>query len=124
MNQSLLTNGLHFVGPPDKMDMLHLSIEAIKQKLDADVTSRQKTIDLQEQEIHRLHKLIEDKNSQLLQLNEKVAECTRNNEGNRQLINKLLGDISHLNQDIEWYKRTYEKRSLLGTIKEKMSKKR
>jgi len=39
--------------------------------------------------------------------------------GNRQLINKLLGDISRLQNDIDWYKRTYEKRSLLGLLREK-----
>jgi hypothetical protein len=64
--------------------------------------------------------LLEDKNNLILQLNEKVAVCQQNAEGSRQLINKLLNDIERLQQDVEWYKRTYEKRSLLGTIKEKL----
>ena len=44
-------------------------------------------------------------------------------EGNNQLINKLLGELSKLQNDIEWYKLTYEKRSLLGTIREKLFRK-
>jgi len=41
-------------------------------------------------------------------------------EGNKQLINKLLGELSNLQNDIEWYKKTYEQRSFLGTIREKI----
>jgi chromosome segregation ATPase len=121
MKHSLLTNGLPGVSP-DKMEDIQQSLEIIEQKLDGEITSRQKTIDLQEQEIRRLHKILEDKNAQLIQLTDKLAECSRHNEGNRQLINKLLGDQDRLNQDIEWYKRTYEKRSFLGIIKEKLKK--
>ena len=44
-------------------------------------------------------------------------------EGNRQIINKLLGDQSKLQNDIDWYKRTYEQRGLLGTFREKILKK-
>lgn len=74
----------------------------------------------QEQEIKRLHLLLEDKNNLILQLNDKVADCQQNAEGNRQLINKLLNDIERLQQDVEWYKRTYEKRSLAGVIKDRL----
>lgn len=95
-------------------------LAAINYKLDADIAAKQKTIDLHEKEIQRLHQLTEEKNSLLMQMTEKLTECARNNEGSRQLINKLLNDIDRLNQDVEWYRRTYEKRSLLGTIKEKI----
>ena len=44
----------------------------------------------------------------------------RKQEGSKQLINKLLEDIRRYQNDIEWYKRTYETRSLIGTIKEKI----
>ena len=44
----------------------------------------------------------------------------RNIDGNRQLINKLLNDLERMKQDIEWYKRTYEKRTLFGVIKERL----
>lgn len=95
-------------------------LEIIEVKLDAEIAAKQKTIEHQEREIQRLHALTEEKNSFILQLNDRLADCSRNNEGNRQLINKLLNDIDRLQQDLEWYKRTYETRSLLGTIKEKM----
>lgn len=104
------------------MDSIHSSLAAIVRKLDSEMAARQRTVDLQEQEIKRLHLLLEDKNNLILQLNDKVADCKQNAEGSRQLINKLLNDIERLQQDIEWYKRTYEKRSLLGTIKQKIMK--
>jgi vacuolar-type H+-ATPase subunit I/STV1 len=46
----------------------------------------------------------------------------RKQEGTKQLINKLLEDIRRYQNDIEWYKRTYETRSFFGTIKEKLFK--
>jgi len=44
-------------------------------------------------------------------------------EGNKQLINKLLGELSKLQNDVEWYKKTYEQRSFLGMIREKIFRK-
>jgi peptidoglycan hydrolase CwlO-like protein len=104
------------------MEDIRMLLNNIGDKLDREVTARQKTIDTQEKEMLRLHKLLEDKNAVILHLNEKMTECQQNAEGNRQLINKLLNDIERLHQDIEWYKRTYVKRSLLGTLKEKLLK--
>lgn len=46
----------------------------------------------------------------------------RKQEGTKQLINKLLEDIRRYQNDIEWYKRTYETRSFWGIIKEKLIK--
>ena len=94
-------------------------LEVIESKLDAEIAAKQKTIERQEQEIQRLHNLTEEKNTIILQSNDKLAECSRNSEGNRQLINKLLNDIDRLQQDIEWYKRTYEKRSFAGILKQR-----
>lgn len=104
----------------EKMDHIQQSLKMIEDKLDAEITARQKTIDLQEKEMHRLHKMVEEKCNLILVLNERLVECTHSSEGSRQLINKLLNDIDRLQQDIEWYKRTYVKRSLLGTIKQKI----
>lgn len=99
---------------------IQASLDAIHRKLDLGMAARQKTVDLQEQEIKRLHLLLESKNSLILELNEQVAGSRLQAEGSRQLINKLLNDIERLQQDVEWYKRTYETRSLLGTIKQKL----
>ncbi len=99
------------------------SLELIELKLDSEILAKQKTIEHQQQEIQRLHLLIESKDKIILETGEKLKDCTSNNEGNRQLINKLLGDIERLHQDLDWYKRTYEKRSFLGMIKERLIKK-
>jgi len=110
----------NLVTEQEKMDYIQQSLSIIEDKLDAEITARQKTIDLQETEIHRLHKIAEEKNNLIFDLNERLVECMHSSEGSRQLINKLLNDIDRLQQDIEWYKKTYEKRSLLGTIKQKI----
>lgn len=52
-----------------------------------------------------------------------VTELNNQLEANRQLTNKLLGDMARMQQDIDWYRRTYEQRSLLGTLKEKLMRK-
>lgn len=113
----------HSVSDLDKMDDFQQSLEMIEHKLDTEITAKQNTIDRQEQEIQRLHGLVEEKNKIILEINGKLVECMRSSEGNRQLINKLLNDLDRLNRDIEWYKRTFETRSLLGTIRQKLFKK-
>ena len=65
----------------------------------------------------------EKKDSEIRYLKEELQKAKQHSEGNSQLINKLLGELSKLHNDIDWYKRTYEKRSLLGTIREKMFRK-
>lgn len=106
-----------------KLSDLQQSLELIEHKLDHEVQAKQNTIERLEMEIDRLQSIIGQKDTALAELNEKLSDCTRNNEGNKQLINKLLNEIDRLNQDIEWYKRTFEKRSFLGTIKEKFLRK-
>lgn len=99
---------------------IQAALAAIETKIDNEIKAKQITIQRQEEEICRLGLLEIEKNETIRQVNEKMAEWTRNSEGNRQLINKLLGDIERLHQDIDWYKRTYEKRSFLGIIKQKL----
>jgi len=103
-----------------RADELQQSMDMIEQKLDMEIGGKQKTIERQELEIQRLHALLEVQSKSLTDITVQLSECTRKGEGNRQLINKLLNDIDRLNQDIEWYKRTYVKRSLLGVIKDKL----
>ncbi|MEO5564476.1 MAG: hypothetical protein ABIR18_13605 [Chitinophagaceae bacterium] len=114
---SVKTNSVTDLG---KIDDLQQLMEMIEQKLDTEIVAKQNTIDRQEQEILRVHRLVEDKNKIILEINDKLVDCMRNSEGNRQLINKLLNDIDRLNRDMDWYKRTYEKRSLAGLIKDKL----
>ena len=107
----------------DKIEELQQSLELIDHKLDTEILSKQKTIDRQEQEMQRLHLLIEGKDRIILEMHEKLTECMNSSEGNRQLINKLVNEIDLLQQNIEWYKKTYETRSLFGMIREKLSRK-
>lgn len=107
------------VNNDEKIEDLQQSLDIIEHKLDTEIHAKQITIERQEQEIQRLHILIEKKDKLILETSEKLNECTNNNEGNRQLINKLLNDIDRLNQDIDWYKKTFEKRSLAGVLKDR-----
>ena len=122
MKHTIILDSQHIAGQSNLEDVQQ-SLELIEHKLDSEILAKQRTIEHQQQEIQRLHLLIEGKDKNILETSEKLAECTNNNEGNRQLINKLLGDIDRLRQDLDWYERTYEKRSFWGMIKERVSKK-
>jgi len=105
---------------PLSLEYINAILEQIDQKMDEEIGYKQQTITRQESEIQKLRTVIEEKNITIKEMGDKVLECQRSSEGNRQLINKLLADIDHLKQDIEWYKRTYVHRSFLGTIKQKL----
>jgi len=62
----------------------------------------------------------EKKDAEIVALRKELQECRQAGEGTRQLINKLLNDIENYRKDIEWYQRTYETRSLPGTIWQKL----
>lgn len=94
----------------------------IKQFVETEFQFKQELINRQQEEIDNLKKVLEDNQGLITNLNQKLQICGQTNEGNNQLINKLLGDITKLQNDIDWYKRTYERRSLLGTIKEKIKR--
>jgi hypothetical protein len=99
---------------------IHLRLEELRLYLEKDIASKQQVIDNQEEQIVQLKSLTEGKDQLIRRLEEQLQECRQTNEGTRQLINKLLNDISNYQKDIEWYKRTYEKRSLAGTIWQKL----
>jgi DNA repair exonuclease SbcCD ATPase subunit len=82
----------------------------------------EKKIELQKQnaEIELLKISLKDKETEINIVKEKLRQGLDLAEGNRQLINKLLGEISKLQNDIDWYKRTYETRSFLGMVREKL----
>ncbi len=73
-----------------------------------------------EETIRDLKRENEKKENENRYLKESLDKARQQAEGNTQLVNKLLGELTKLQNDIEWYKRTYEKRSLLGTIREKL----
>lgn len=73
-----------------------------------------------EETIRDLKRENEKKSNENRYLKESLDKARQQAEGNTQLVNKLLGELTKLQNDIDWYKRTYEKRSLLGTIREKL----
>jgi len=119
MLRKLLTENLHTEQTPFAKEIF-LSLKAIQQKLEDEMESKQAVINGSWSEIRMLRETLQQKDQHIAQLEKSMGECQRTAEGNRQIINKLLNDLDRMQQDIEWYKRTYESRSLLGTIKEKL----
>ncbi len=75
-----------------------------------------------ETDIHNLTRELLSKDAEIRKYKEQLEQVQHSIDGNKQLINKLLGDLSKLYNDLEWYKRTYEQRSFLGTVWEKIFK--
>ncbi|MBS1917318.1 MAG: hypothetical protein JST87_13655 [Bacteroidetes bacterium] len=92
-------------------------IHKIRLFIEEQLKDKQELLQLKDKLIRELENKNLLKEQDIAILEEKVDHHEHEMDGNRQLINKLLGDISKLQNDIEWYKRTYEKRSFLGVIK-------
>jgi hypothetical protein len=106
-----------------ELQSIHERLEEIRIYLGRDVAAKQQTIDALGEQVRQLKSLSEEKDAVIRRMEDQLQECRQTNEGTRQLINKLLNDISNDQKDIEWYKRTYEKRSLAGTIRQKLFRK-
>jgi predicted nucleic acid-binding Zn-ribbon protein len=104
----------------DQSGFVLKTLQNIEQRLESEFGAKQEFIEWQQVEHRRLQSELGQKNRAISDLNDKLVECRSNVEGNRQLINKLITDIDRLQQNIEWYKRTYETRSLFGVIKDKL----
>jgi septal ring factor EnvC (AmiA/AmiB activator) len=101
-------------------DMIRQNLERIRSFIEVELAEKKETIKEQATEIEELKQLLQKKDLAIGMFEANAREFQETAEGNRQLINKLLGDISRLQNDVDWYKRTYEKRSLLGTIWQKL----
>ena len=99
-------------------------LEQLRQYLEQEIGSKQKTIGEQRIEIERLQKEVNQRTVIIASLQQQVQQSVQNTEGHRQLINKLLNDIEHYQNDLEWYKRTYERRSIWGVLKEKLTRRK
>ena len=102
------------------MHEVNAQLQQLRNGLMREIQAKQDTIAQYEQEIARLLELLHLRDGELQQHRSYRHETDEKMEGNRQLINKLLGQIERLQQDLDWYKRTYVKRSLLGTLKQKL----
>lgn len=103
-----------------ELHYIHDSLEKIRQHMEKEIVFKQGLIEQQEEQIRQLKTRADEKDILIQRLEGQLLECRQTNEGTRQLINKLLSDISNHQKDIEWYKRTYVKRSLLGTLRQKL----
>jgi chromosome segregation ATPase len=111
-------NGINSVD----LQSIHERLDDIKLYLENEIALKQGVIDGQADQIRQLKAGFEKKEMIIQKMDEQLQDCKKTNDGTRQLINKLLNDISNYQKDIEWYKRTYEKRSLAGTIFQKLFK--
>jgi uncharacterized coiled-coil DUF342 family protein len=84
---------------------------------------KQAMIDLLSTQVQDLNTTIAGKEEQIEDLREKLGQQVQHAEGMRQLMNKLLNDIENYQKDIDWYRRTYEQRHLLGILKDKLFRK-
>ena len=103
-----------------ELHAIHERLEKIRLYMEREIAFKQRLIESQEDQMHKLKARAEEKEVVIQRLEGQLLECRQTNEGTRQLINKLLSDISSYQKDLDWYKRTYEKRSLLGTIRQKL----
>lgn len=99
---------------------IYRSLEGLHQKLEAEIINKQSIIDGCLKDMTALQASLSVKDQVIQALEIKIAANQHSIEGNRQLINKLLNDLDRMQQNVEWYKRTYEDRSLLGVIKDKL----
>lgn len=101
-------------------DAILRTLKLIEQKIEKQVATKEDILQWQLEEIKRLQFETGEKSNTISELHTKLLECRSQSEGNRQLINKLITDIDKLQQNIDWYKRTYETRSLVGVIRDKL----
>jgi predicted nucleic acid-binding Zn-ribbon protein len=106
-----------------ELETISKGLSTIRRYLEIEMARKQLFIEKLESDADTLRKTISEKDTEITSLQGKLQEMLQSSEGNRQIINKLLNDISHYQKDLDWYKRTYEKRSFLGVIKEKILKK-
>jgi|GEM_PF-901159 len=116
------TNG-HAISDP-AYNKINEKLEQISRHLLQENEYKQQVIEEQRLEIEKLLTELNQKTTVIAGLKEQLSQNEQHTEGHRQLVNKLLNDIEHFQNDIEWYKRTYERRSIWGVLKEKLTKRK
>ncbi|MEJ8804055.1 hypothetical protein [Pontibacter sp. H249] len=105
---------------PFYLEAIHQSLEVIQDQLLNEVKIKHEAMQLLVERLAKLENIIDQRDQKITELYAELETNRRLTEGNRQIVNKLLNDIDRLQQDIDWYKRTYESRSFIGTLKEKI----
>jgi uncharacterized coiled-coil DUF342 family protein len=109
---------------PQRWDYVNKRLNDILTGLEQEAAFRQGLLVKLEEQLDWLKGMCAKKDNEIIALRDQLQECRQVSEGTRQLMNKLLNDIDNYRKDIDWYQRTYEKRSLPGTIWQKLFRKR
>jgi peptidoglycan hydrolase CwlO-like protein len=107
------------INEKEDRESLDRQLSVIRSYIENEIAGKQAMIVRLQVQLQELSMLVTQKDAQLELMQEKLAECQQNVEGQRQLMNKLLNDIGNYQRDILWYRRTYEQRSLVGILKDK-----
>lgn len=107
-----------------QISSIQFEITKLRLFLDEELRDKKEVIRQKDNQLSECKQAIAKKDAIIAALEFKLQEQEEQTAGNHQLINKLLGDISKLSNDIDWYQRTYEKRSFLGVVKEKILNKK
>lgn len=105
-----------------ELEQINKDLDYIRCFLEKEMVLKQKAFEKSALDNDALRKVIEEKNKEITNQLTKLQDLQQATEGNRQIINKLLNDISHYQKDIDWYKRTYEQRSFIGYLKERLKR--
>lgn len=105
---------------PGVLKGIYESLSRLNQQAEEEKEAKLALLESKDLEIQDLKLQVTKLQQTVGELNEKLEDITRTNEGNRQIIKKLINDVVRKQQDIEWYKRTYETRSFLGYLKERI----
>jgi chromosome segregation ATPase len=116
------TNGHAVIDPSYKQ--INEKLEQITRYLMQELEYKQQVIEEQRLEMEKLKMEINQRTVVITSLEQQLNQTSQHTEGHRQLINKLLNDIEHCQNDIDWYKRTYERRSIWGVLKDRLTKKK
>ncbi|MDH7462131.1 hypothetical protein QEG73_12610 [Chitinophagaceae bacterium 26-R-25] len=107
----------------NELDKFSEDLSLIRNHIEGDLQDKQKLIERLQEAIESLIEQRKDLQEKMEKQSEELSSAKQLAEAKKQLVDKLIGDITSLKQNIDWYKRTYEQRSFLGTIKEKILKK-
>lgn len=107
----------------DQQEAIMQAVKDIQRFVEEELRLKTESIKRQTAAIESLIAQRDEYKQQVSLLQQELLEVRHIAEGKRQLVDKLLGDIARLQQDVEWYRRTYEERSFWGTIKEKIKRK-
>jgi uncharacterized coiled-coil DUF342 family protein len=107
-----------------QLDAMKEVLLQIQEFMEKELELKNESINRQSKTIDSLLQQREELKRQLIASQNELKDIRQQAEGKKELVNKLLGDIARLQQDVDWYRRTYEERSFWGTIKEKLARKR